>query len=53
LAFVFVIILVCPCAIGIAIPCCFDYRVWKGAENGILFKVWEYLEIARSNKCSI
>jgi Cu+-exporting ATPase len=47
LAFVSVIIIACPCALGIATPAALMMGASKGAENGILFKSGEYLEIAR------
>jgi P-type Cu+ transporter len=47
LAFVSVIIIACPCALGIATPAALMMGAGKGAENGILFKSGEFLEIAR------
>jgi len=46
LAFVSVIIIACPCALGIATPAALMMGSGKAAENGILFKGGEYLEIA-------
>ena len=46
LAFVSVIIIACPCALGIATPAALMMGAGKAAENGILFKGGEYLEIA-------
>jgi Cu+-exporting ATPase len=47
LAFVSVMIIACPCAMGIATPAALMMGSSKGAENGILFKGGEYLEAAR------
>jgi len=51
LAFVSVIIIACPCALGIARPAAMMMGTGKGAENGLIFKGGEYLEIA--NKVQI
>src|SRR5215211_7147784 len=46
LAFVSVLIIACPCALGIATPAALMMGAGKGAENGILFKSGEHIEIA-------
>jgi len=47
LAFVAVMIISCPCAIGIATPLALFFGVGKGAEAGILIRSGEYLEQAQ------
>lgn len=47
LAFVSVIVISCPCALGIATPAALMVGGGKAAENGILIKGGENLEIAR------
>ncbi|HYW02006.1 MAG TPA: heavy metal translocating P-type ATPase [Candidatus Acidoferrum sp.] len=46
LVFVSVIVIACPCALGIATPAAILVGTAKGAQNGILIKSGEYLETA-------
>lgn len=51
LAFVAVLIISCPCALGIATPAALMVGVGKGADSGILIRGGEYLE--RTHKLQI
>ncbi len=46
LVFVSVVVISCPCALGIATPAALLVGTSKGAQNGVLIKGGEYLELA-------
>lgn len=50
LSFIAVLIIACPCALGIATPAAIMAGVGKGAEMGILIRGGEYLERAQKLK---